>query len=94
MPSKATQQKPVAALPSIPKELIDQMVSGPMDAEVVNATSMAFKTIYTAPSAEAALAELDIFAAGPWGEKFPTVAATWRRAWDRVFLRISRHRDR
>lgn len=21
---------------------------------------------------------------GPWGQKFPTVAAPWRRAWDRV----------
>ena len=30
-------------LHSIPKELIDQMVSGPMDAEAVNAASMAFK---------------------------------------------------
>ena len=43
MPSKTSKKKPVAALPSIPKELIDQMVSGPMDAEVVNAASMAFK---------------------------------------------------
>ena len=31
------------ALPSIPKELIDQFVSGPMTAEAVNAASMAFK---------------------------------------------------
>jgi transposase-like protein len=34
--------------------------------------------------AEAAQAELDSFAAGPWGIKFPTVAAAWRRVWDRV----------
>ena len=33
----------MAALPSIPKELIDQFVSGPMGAEAVNAASMAFK---------------------------------------------------
>ena len=33
----------MAALPSIPKELIDQFVSGPMSAEAVNAASMAFK---------------------------------------------------
>jgi putative transposase len=32
-----------AALPTIPKELIDQFVSGPMSAEAVNAASMAFK---------------------------------------------------
>ena len=44
----------------------------------------AIKPIYTAPSAEAAQAELDAFAQGPWGSKFPTVAAAWRRAWDKV----------
>ena len=43
MPSKTSKKKPAAALPSIPKEFIDQMVSGPMDAEAVNAASMAFK---------------------------------------------------
>lgn len=43
MPSKTSKKKQVPALPSIPKELIDQMVSGPMDAEAVNAASMAFK---------------------------------------------------
>ena len=44
----------------------------------------ALKPIYTAASAEAAAAELDAFEGGPWGQKFPTVVATWRRAWDRV----------
>ena len=44
----------------------------------------AIKPIYTAPSAEAAQAELDVFAEGPWGQKFPTVCAAWRNAWDRV----------
>ena len=43
MPSKMSQKKPAAELPIIPKELIDQMVSGPMNAEAVNAASMAFK---------------------------------------------------
>lgn len=43
MPSKTSQQNPAAALPSIPQEFIDQMVSGPMDAEAINAASMAFK---------------------------------------------------
>jgi len=42
------------------------------------------KPIYTAPSAEAALAELDAFENGPWGKKFPTVVASWRRVWDKV----------
>ena len=44
----------------------------------------AIKPIYTAPSAEAALAELEAFEQGDWGRKFPTVVAAWRRAWDRV----------
>lgn len=44
----------------------------------------AIKQVYTAPSAEAAQAELDAFEDSPWGEKFPTVVAAWRRAWDRV----------
>jgi len=44
----------------------------------------AIKPIYTAPSAEAALAELDAFESGPWGKKFPTVVAAWRRVWDKV----------
>ena len=42
------------------------------------------KPIYTAPSAEAALAELDAFESGPWGKKFPTVVASWRRVLDKV----------
>jgi transposase-like protein len=44
----------------------------------------AIKPIYTAASAEAAEAELAAFERGPWGTKFPTVVAAWRRAWDRV----------
>ena len=44
----------------------------------------ALRPIYTAANAEAALAELDAFEQGPWGKKFPTVAASWRRAWSHV----------
>ena len=44
----------------------------------------AIKPIYTAPSAEAAQAELEAFEGSAWGIKFPTVAAAWRRAWDKV----------
>ena len=43
MPSKTNKKKPVAVLPTIPKELLDQFISGPMSAEAVNAASMAFK---------------------------------------------------
>ena len=48
------------------------------------ALAPALKPIYTAPSAEAAAAELNALEAAAWGQKFPTVVATWRRAWDRV----------
>ena len=44
MPSKTkTAAVAAAALPLIPKELIDQFVTGPMSAEAVNAVSTAFK---------------------------------------------------
>ena len=48
------------------------------------ALAAALRPIYAAPSAEAAEAALDAFEAGPWGQKFPTITAAWRRAWDRV----------
>jgi len=48
------------------------------------ALAAAIKPVYTAASAEAAEAELDAFEQGAWGQKFPTVVAAWRRAWDRV----------
>jgi transposase-like protein len=44
----------------------------------------ALRAIYTAPSAEGAGAALDAFERGPWGAKFPTVVASWRRAWSHV----------
>jgi transposase-like protein len=44
----------------------------------------ALRPIYTAPSAEAGSAALDAFERSPWGLKFPTVAAAWRRAWTHV----------
>ena len=48
------------------------------------ALAAAIKPIYTAPSAEAAAAELDAFEQGSWGRRFPTVTASWRRAWSSV----------
>jgi putative transposase len=44
----------------------------------------ALRPIYTAASADAATAALDDFASGPWGRRFPTVVASWRRAWTHV----------
>ncbi len=46
--------------------------------------AVALRPIYTAASAEAAAAALDAFEAGPWGLRFPTVVASWRRAWTHV----------
>jgi putative transposase len=46
--------------------------------------AMALRPIYTAPSAEAAAAALDAFERSAWGVKFPTVVASWRRAWPQV----------
>ena len=43
MPIKTRKAAAAQALPTIPKELIDQFVNGPMSAEAVNAASMAFK---------------------------------------------------
>jgi putative transposase len=44
----------------------------------------ALRPIYTAASADAASTALDDFERGPWGRKFPTVVAAWRRAWTQV----------
>lgn len=46
--------------------------------------AMALRPIYTAPHAEAAAAALDAFERGPWGAKFPTIVASWRRVWTHV----------
>lgn len=44
----------------------------------------ALRPVYTAANAEAAALALDEFERGDWGRKYPTVTASWRRAWDRV----------
>ena len=44
----------------------------------------ALKPIYQAPTADAALLALDAFEAGPWGQKYPAIAPTWRRQWEQV----------
>ena len=48
------------------------------------ALAKAIRPIYTAVSAEAAEAELAAFETGSWGQRFPTVVASWRRAWSNV----------
>jgi putative transposase len=46
--------------------------------------AQALRPIYAAPHAEAALVALDTFATSSWGVRFPTVVASWRRAWTHV----------
>jgi transposase-like protein len=48
------------------------------------AFAAALKPIYNAVNADVAEAALDDFERGTWGQRFPTVVAAWRRAWDRV----------
>ncbi len=42
------------------------------------------RPIYTAPGAEAAAVALGKFEEGVWGQKYPPIAASWRRKWDQV----------
>ena len=44
----------------------------------------ALKSIYQAESASAAQARLEEFDCGPWGRKYPAIAQSWRRNWERV----------
>lgn len=48
------------------------------------AIAAALKPVYQAPNAEAARIALDAFDAGPWGQKYPAIAASWRRKWEEV----------
>ena len=43
----------------------------------------ALRPIYTAPTAEVAGRELDIFADSVWGKKHPATVRVWRNAWER-----------
>lgn len=48
------------------------------------AVAAARRPIYTAPTAAAAETALTTFEAGEWGLRHPTLAAGWRRHWERV----------
>jgi transposase-like protein len=48
------------------------------------ALAAGLKSIYTAPTADAASRALDAFDGSPLGQQFPTVGASWRRAWTHV----------
>ena len=44
----------------------------------------ALKAIYKARDAAAGLQALDDFDAGPWGQRYPAIAQSWRRNWQHV----------
>jgi putative transposase len=44
----------------------------------------ALRAIYRAKDAAAGEAALSDFEAGPWGQRYPAISQSWRRAWDRV----------
>jgi len=44
----------------------------------------ALKPIYRAENAETARERLEAFDAGPWGQKYPAIAHSWRRHWEEV----------
>jgi len=71
MPSKTKKAAAAvkAALPSIPKELTDQFVTGPMSAEAVNAASMACKKALIERALGAELSHLLGYAPGTSGPR-------------------------
>ena len=44
----------------------------------------ALRAIYRAKDADAGLEALDEFEAGPWGQRYPAIAQSWRRNWEHV----------
>lgn len=52
--------------------------------EVRKDLAAALRAIDTAPDADQAAAALDAFAGWQWGQRYPAVVASWRRAWVHV----------
>ena len=48
------------------------------------AVAAALKLIYRAENETMARQRLEEFEAGQWGKKYPTIATSWRRAWEQV----------
>jgi putative transposase len=49
-----------------------------------DAVAAALKLVYRAENETMARQRLEEFEAGEWGKKYPTIAASWRRAWEQV----------
>ena len=48
------------------------------------AIAQSLRSVYRAENAEAGLAALEAFEQGPWGQKYPAIAQSWRRRWEQV----------
>ena len=53
------------------------------------AVAQGLKAIYTAATVDEAEAALSAFEAGEWGQKFPSIAVSWRRRWEQVIPFLS-----
>ena len=55
------------------------------------AVAVALRPIYQAPTEAEAVAALDDFEAGPWGQKYPAIVRSWRSRWAEItpFLAFS-----
>ena len=55
------------------------------------ALAAALRPIYQAPTEGEAVAALDDFEAGPWGQKYPAIVRSWRTRWAEItpFLAFS-----
>ena len=57
---------------------------GPCTYKDRKAVASALKDIDRAVDHVAAAAALDAFEDGPWGQKYPAIVQSWRRAWSEV----------
>jgi hypothetical protein len=77
MPSRAKKvDRAVAKLPSIPKELVDQFLTGPMTEEAINAAGFAFKQALIEASLNAELSHHLGYLPGAEKPDAPSTTAT------------------
>ena len=57
------------------------------------AVAAALKTVYRATDAVSGEAALTAFEAGFWGQKYPAISQSWRRAWPEVIPFYAFHPD-
>jgi len=60
---------------------------------ISTAVAAALKTVYRATDAVSGEAALTAFEAGFWGQKYPAISQSWRRAWPEVIPFYAFHPD-